>query len=405
MKRCLERIEAVDRDVEAWRYVDTDRALATAAEREREAARGELRGPLHGIPVGVKDIIDVEGLTTQCQSPTRAGVAPAAADAEVVAALRSVGAIVLGKVHTTEFAFLDPAPTRNPHHLEHTPGGSSSGSAAAVASGTVPLAIGTQTMASVNRPAAYCGVASFKPTTGSMSGFGISPLAPSYDTTGFFGSRVDDVVLAFESVASCAFGSRTTADPVKHEDLVVAVLHDPMMEWATKDAVAAREAVCDRASQAGARLIERRAPVSLERVLQLLEFTMTYEASRALAHLLALPERDVGERLRETLHHGRAIETDRYLAARRDLDGLRATFFDEVGHADAFVWPATPAPAPRGLESTGDFRFIAPWTALGSPIVSVPGAVSAEGLPLSTLVCGRPGRDLELVDLCRALKL
>ena len=169
MQACLARIDAVEPHVRAWREVDRERALAAALERAREAQNGLIRGPLHGIPVAIKDIIDVEGLTTKCNSGSRANVAAATADAEIVLALKAQGAIVLGKVHTTEFAFFDPSPARNPHNIGHTPGGSSSGSAAAVAAGMVPLAIGTQTVASVNRPAAYCGVAAFKPSSRSLS--------------------------------------------------------------------------------------------------------------------------------------------------------------------------------------------------------------------------------------------
>ena len=165
VRRYLDRIAEAAPDVQCWREVDGERALAVAAEREREAAQGRLRGPLHGIPVAIKDIIDVEGLPTRANSKSRASIAPAANDAEIVLALKARGAVILGKVHTTEFAYFDPSPARNPHNLAHTPGGSSSGSAAAVAAGMVPASVGTQTVASVNRPASYCGIAAFKPST------------------------------------------------------------------------------------------------------------------------------------------------------------------------------------------------------------------------------------------------
>jgi aspartyl-tRNA(Asn)/glutamyl-tRNA(Gln) amidotransferase subunit A len=159
VERCLTRIDAIDPMVQTWRYVAHDSARAEAALLDREAKAGRFRGPLHGIPVAIKDIIDVAGMTTLANSKLRANSAPAAADAEIVALLRLAGAVILGKTHTTEFAYFDPSPARNPHNIAHTPGGSSSGSAAAVAAGAVPLALGTQTAASVNRPAAYCGVA------------------------------------------------------------------------------------------------------------------------------------------------------------------------------------------------------------------------------------------------------
>ena len=153
VERCLARIDAADPAVQAWRHVARDSARAEAELLDREAQAGRFRGPLHGIPVGIKDLIDVAGIATLANSKSRAGIAPATADADIVAALRLAGAVILGKTHTTEFGFSDPSPARNPHNVAHTPGGSSSGSAAAVGAGTVPLAIGTQTVGSVNRPA------------------------------------------------------------------------------------------------------------------------------------------------------------------------------------------------------------------------------------------------------------
>ena len=201
VERCLARIDAIDPAVQAWRYVGRDSAREEAELLDREAKAGRFRGPLHGIPVGIKDVIDVAGMTTLANSKSRANGAPASANAEIVAALRLAGAVILGKTHTTEFAFFDPSPARNPHNIAHTPGGSSSGSAAAVGAGAVPLAIGTQTVASVNRPAAYCGVAAFKPSTQSTCTHGITPLAPAFDTVGFFGATVADAVALYEAVA------------------------------------------------------------------------------------------------------------------------------------------------------------------------------------------------------------
>ena len=197
VRRYLDRIAEAEAHVQCWRQVDGERALAVAEEREREAAQGRIRGALHGLPVAIKDIIDVEGLPTRANSRSRADMPPAGNDAEVVLALKAQGAVVLGKVHTTEFAFFDPSPARNPHNLAHTPGGSSSGSAAAVAAGMAPTAVGTQTVASVSRPAAYCGISAFKPSTRSLSTFGITPLGPSYDTPGFYGWSVDDAVYVY----------------------------------------------------------------------------------------------------------------------------------------------------------------------------------------------------------------
>src|SRR5262250_1204523 len=201
VERCLARIEAVDAAVQAWRHVARDSARAEAELLDREARAGQFRGPLHGIPVGIKDIIDVAGMTTLANSKTRAGSPSATADADIVAALRLAGAVILGKTHTTEFAYLDPSPACNPHNIAHTPGGSSSGSAAAVGAGAVPLALGTQTVGSVNRPASYCGVAAFKPSAQSTCTHGITALAPAFDTVGYFGATVADAVALYKAVA------------------------------------------------------------------------------------------------------------------------------------------------------------------------------------------------------------
>ena len=183
LEACLRRIDAVEHQVHGFCLLDRERARAQAERLRAEAAAGRWRGPLHGIPVAIKDVIDVAGWPTRAGSRTRVSVPPSTGDAIVVAQLRAAGAIVVGKVHTTEFAYFDgPPPTRNPHDLTRTPGGSSCGPAAVVAAGMVPLSLGTQTAGSVSRPAAYCGIAAFKPSTSSWSTFGVVPFAPSFDT-------------------------------------------------------------------------------------------------------------------------------------------------------------------------------------------------------------------------------
>src|SRR5919197_2942484 len=200
VEACLERIRALDGAVQAWVHVDEPGALAVARERAREAERAAVRGPLHGIPLGVKDIFDVAGLPTAAGAPPFAHRRPGE-DAASVALLRAAGAIVLGKTHTTQFAYRDPAPTRNPWNLAHTPGGSSAGSAAAVAARMVPLALGSQTVGSVLRPAAYCGVVGLKPTHGLVSADGVIPLAWSLDHVGVFARTVHDCALGLSLLA------------------------------------------------------------------------------------------------------------------------------------------------------------------------------------------------------------
>jgi aspartyl-tRNA(Asn)/glutamyl-tRNA(Gln) amidotransferase subunit A len=398
--RYLDRIAAVDLHVRAWREVDAECALRMAKRREEEAARGLLRGPLHGIPVAIKDIVDVEGLPTRCNSRSRAEAAPAAGDAEIVLALKVQGAIPLGKVHTTEFAYFDPSPACNPHNLQHTPGGSSSGSGAAVAAGMAPLAVGTQTIASVNRPAAYCGIAAFKPSTGSLATFGIAPLAPSYDTPGLYGWDVDDAVYAWEAIMPRFLQARSR--PRAPARLAVCIPDDPHIADAAPEMTSALASMADRFASAGHAVERPPSPVSFERLTQLQRSTATYEAGRALRHLLDQPAGMVGEKILGLVRDGLALAPERYLDERREIDALRASLFAKL-RADVFLWPAAPSTAPAGLGWTGDPRYIAPWTALGGPVVSIPAGMAANGLPLGCILSARPGTDAQMCAWARRL--
>jgi aspartyl-tRNA(Asn)/glutamyl-tRNA(Gln) amidotransferase subunit A len=396
---CLNRISEVDGQVLAWAHVDGERALAEARECEKEAQAGVLRGPLHGIPVGLKDNIDAEGLPTRCNSQSRANAPNAGADAEIVAAMRSAGAIVLGKVQTTEFAFFDPPATRNPHNLGHTPGGSSSGSGAAVASGTVPLALGTQTFASVNRPAAYCGISAFKPSTRSLSTVGVTPLAPYSDTVGFFGWTVEDSTTLYEAVSPFYMRGKASGTPDKPR---VVMIDDPLIGDASPEALKTCHTMHE-SFRPECTVETRQSPVPMERLSGLLHEIQLFELSRIHRGLLDLPANLVGPRLRGAIIEGSAISDQRYHRDRAELDGLRELFFSALEDVSAFLWPAAPGPAPEGIGSTGDPRYIAPWTALGGPIVTIPATMSATGLPLGCILAGRPGTDIYVCGLARRL--
>jgi Asp-tRNA(Asn)/Glu-tRNA(Gln) amidotransferase A subunit family amidase len=397
VRRCLDRIAEADFQVQCWREVDGERALTAAEEREREAAAGRVRGPLHGVPIAIKDIIDVEGLPTRANSRSRAAAPPARSDAELVLALKAQGAVILGKVHTTEFAFFDPSPARNPHNLAHTPGGSSSGSAAAVAAGMVPAAIGTQTVASVNRPAAYCGIAAYKPSTRSLSTFGITPLGPSYDTPGFFGFSVDDAAFVFEAVAPNFLAiTRPAPRPV------VCIPDDPHVDDATGEVKAAVARMADAFAKGGCAVERAKPPISFARLGQLQRQTMAYEAGRALAYLLEQPAAAVGDKLTAHIRDGLTISPGQYLDERGEIDAMRGKLFDGL-HADVFLWPATPDTAPEGLGWTGEPKYISPWTALGGPIVTLPAGLAANGLPIGCILSSRPGTDRQMCAWARTL--
>ena len=400
IERYLARIDAVDGDVEAWREVDGARARREAEACAKEAKDGRLRGPLHGIPLGVKDIVDVEGLPTRCNSNSRTNVAPATADAEIVLQLRRQGMIVLGKLHTTEFAFFDPSPARNPHNVAHTPGGSSSGSAAAVAAGMVPAALGTQTVASVNRPAAYCGIAAFKPSTRSTCIHGIAPLAPSYDTVGFYGYTVDDAVTLYEAAASpwISYGKAVTS-----EKLRIVMPEDPHLGTATLRMQAVWRQAGEDLARAGHAVSACPSNVSFEQIFTLQRSTMLYEASRIYQSALEFAPGQIGEKFLGAVRDGLGIPAARYFSERATLDRLRSEFLAAHSDADVFLWPAAPDAAPEGLAWTGDPRFISPWTLIGGPIVTVPAGRSDNGLPLGCIISGAPGTDAAMCSMARRI--
>ncbi|MFQ5571606.1 MAG: amidase [Rhodothermales bacterium] len=393
VRRCLERMKAVEGVLQAWCDVMETDALAEAERLGEEAQRGQIRGPLHGIPVGVKDIIDVATRQTRAGSLSRADVAPSSTDAEVVAASRAAGAVILGKTHTTEFAYFDPGPTRNPHNPDHTPGGSSSGSGAAVAAGMVPLALGTQTAGSLNRPAAYCGIAAFKPSTGLLSTFGVVPLAASFDTVGPFGYTVEDAVTYFEAL--CPGHARFRPENgAGQSGYRVVVLEDPILAEADAEVLAAVDRVVQRLTDAGHGVRRAPSPAPFKKLAANHKTVMEYEIGRAQKVLLDEPANLIGERLRATIMDGGRILDVAYLDARNALAAAQTRFWSAFAGVDAVVFPATPAPAPRGIHATGDPGYILPWTVLGGPVVTLPAGAARSGLPVAVLLAGAPGSDL-----------
>ena len=404
VSRYLDRIARVEEHVQAWRVVDSARALEDARALDREAAEGRFRGPLHGLPVAIKDVMDVEGLPTRCNSRALQDRAPATADSEIVTQLRAAGAVVLGKAHTTEYAFFDPSPARNPHHTGHTPGGSSSGSVAAVASGMAPAATGTQTVASVNRPAAYCGIAAFKPSTGLLSTYGVTPLAPMFDTVGFFGRRVADATAVFEAVCPAHAASRRSSMRTGGEErLTVVALNDPFLSQSVPAVHDAMADAADKLREAGHQVLARDACVSFETLCDEQRRCMLYQTGRVHRPLLDLPRDQVGEKLREAVETGAGIGDDEFRTLCRSLIAARHRLYESVADADAVLWPAAPDTAPEGLAWTGDPRYIAPWTALGGPVVTVNVGADGSGLPVGALLVGAPGTDVDFSRIARRL--
>jgi aspartyl-tRNA(Asn)/glutamyl-tRNA(Gln) amidotransferase subunit A len=393
LEASLRRIDAVENKIRGWCLLDRARALEQAEMLRREAEAGRVRGPLHGIPVAVKDVLDVAGLPTRAGSATRANAAPSTIDAQVVAGLRTAGAIILGKAHTTEFAYFDgPPPTRNPHNLAHTPGGSSAGPAAVVAAGMVPLSLGTQTAGSVSRPAAYCGIAAFKPSTRAWSSFGLVPFAPSFDTVGVFGFRVGDAVAAARSLLP-PFLRHCPAPP---SPLTIGFIDDPIVAGASAAVADTLRIAADALTGSGIHVERLTSPVRFADVVGLHKMAIEYEVSRA--HPQLEYHRDVSAGLRDAVARGRSIGDVAYQDVLLALDAARNRFWAVTAHLGALIFPAAPDIAPAGMK-TGDPRFIVPFTVFGGPIVSIPVGFGAGGLPLGLMLIGAPGSDASITTI------
>ena len=393
----LSEIRRLDGDLRAWAHVDDDGAGRSAgALKQKRASR--LR--LAGVPVGIKDIIDVAGM------PTRAGAAAFAhrtpsRDASVVAKLRRAGAIVLGKTATTQFAYLDPAETRNPWNIEHTPGGSSSGSAAAVAAGMVPIALGSQTVGSVLRPAAFCGVVGFKPSYGSIAVDGVVPLAASFDHIGIFARSVADAALAYSVCSRSRRGEDTPfASPGKaeFEDLRIGELAE-MAESRAIPEVAGHVAAAARQLRSRGAFVEQ---ASLPNIVEWLEcggVVMAAEAAAFHEATFADNRGDYGHNLTELIESGLQLPSPEYVRAMQTRDRLRSEALSLLKQYDALLLPVAPGTAPRGIGSTGDPAFCAPASFAGLPSVSLPSGLDRTGLPLAVQLIGRPGRDGQLLRI------
>ncbi|HEY7436622.1 MAG TPA: amidase [Methylomirabilota bacterium] len=389
LESCLARIAAREAGMHAWAHVDEAGARAAARERLAEARAGRVRGPLHGVPVGIKDIFHVAGMTTTC------GAAPAfhtfaTEDATAVARLRAAGAIILGKTHTTEFAYFEPGPTRNPWNTAHTPGGSSSGSAAAVAARMAPLALGTQTVGSVLRPAAYCGVVGFKGTHGLIPTDGVVPLAWSFDHVGVFARAVADVV-----VTAGVLAGRPLVGPAPRPPRLA--LAPELVERATPETAAEVRATVARLARAGATVEEVKLPVSFAGVHAAGRTVLEVEASAYHEELYRVHAAAYRPRTRELIAGGLARPAVAYVRAQRARWAFREEVMPLLEAHDALLTPTAPGPAPEGLGATGDPWFCAPWSFAGVPACSLPTGVSALGLPNAVQLVAAQERDAALL--------
>jgi Asp-tRNA(Asn)/Glu-tRNA(Gln) amidotransferase A subunit family amidase len=379
---CAGAIGRREADVGAFTALDLDGA------RKAALAEGLTRKPLRGLPVAFKDIFDTTDTPTEYGSPIYAGHRPST-DAALVTLVRRSGGVTLGKTVTTEFAYQNPGKTRNPHNLKHTPGGSSSGSAAAVAAGFVPIAVGTQTGGSVIRPAAYCGVAGYKPSFGLLPTIGMKCLSWHLDTAGLFAAGVADVAFAAAVISE----RDLRIDRAPPGSPRIAVLREHPWPAASDDMVAAVEAAARAAASGMARIRDLKLPPVVAAAFKAHATIQGYEAARSLA-----PEYDGGpdrlsRKLREMIEAGMKIRPDDYDEARRTASRARQSLRDAMSDFDVILTPSAPGAAPEGLGTTGSSVFNRLWTLMGAPCINVPGLTDDSGMPLGVQIIGRFGTD------------
>lgn len=393
---CLARIEKLDSEIHAWVCVDTKGALSCAAERTDQAVRGEWMGPLHGIPVGIKDIIDVGGWPTKAGSPLRADHL-ATEDATLVRALRRSGAIILGKTVTTEFASFDPPPTRNPWNTDATPGGSSSGSAAAVATGMCLAAIGTQTGGSITRPASYCGIAGCKPTFGLVSLEGIVPFAYHLDHPGPMTRCVRDLAMML-NVIVCDHGVDFVAGLEAPQ--TAPRLGIPETFFLEECDAAMGESISmarERLQAAGSELQVVGLPDLFADVLEQHRRIMEVEGAEYHRHCFLRHSDQYSPAIASLIEAGlscQAVDYATALAHQRAFKQQMATCLEGF---DALLTPAAPSAAPQRLDTTGDPKFNSPWTHAGLPTVSIPCGLTAEGMPTALQLVGAAHHERQLL--------
>ncbi|WP_254276169.1 amidase [Halomonas sp. 3H] len=392
-RACRERIDVRDPTVQAWECLAPEPAIAAHDG-------GPPHAPLGGVPVGIKDIIDTTRLPTTWGTRGYHRVDRADMDAAIVTQLTRLGALPMGKTVSTEYAYFQPSKTRNPHDPTRTPGGSSSGSAAAVAAGMVPVALGTQTVGSIIRPASYCGVVGFKPTHGTLSVAGLKPLAPSLDTLGWFTRHLEDTRTLFTALTGDApILALTRLDGVRVGLCRVPSTHSPSPETS-----AALEGAAARMTDLGANLGTVKLGASFDELVAHQQVILAYEAARALASERERFEASMSPALLALLDEGQRLSLADYWASRQAADRARLTLSQQLAERfDVLLAPSAPGVAPEGLASTGDPIYSRVWTLLGVPCVNLPLHWTPQGLPVGVQLIADRYQDQRLLSIASAL--
>jgi Asp-tRNA(Asn)/Glu-tRNA(Gln) amidotransferase A subunit family amidase len=411
VEACLARIRDVDPQVQAWAFLDPDYALAQARALDQLRLEGKPIGPLHGVPIGIKDIFDTADMPTECGSVLYAGRTPSR-DATVVSMLRVAGAVIMGKTVTTEFAYFSPGETRNPLNSEHTPGGSSSGSAAAIAANMVPLALGSQTNGSTIRPAAYCGVIGFKPTHGLISRHGVLALSRTLDHVGLFAHSVDDIALLAGQItgydendpdmrprACLPFAEVAAEEPPLPP--MFALIKTPMWERADHET---KEGFAEIIEDLGSQVEEVELFPSAVDAWQWHQNIMSSEMALNLEREWEKSRDRLSEQLRTLIQRGQEVRAIDYQRALAKINPIHESFVELFEQRyDAILTPAAPRAAPKGLDSTGDPSFCTLWTLCGMPAISLPLLQSTNSLPIGVQLVGPRLGDARLLRTARWL--
>jgi len=408
MRACLDRVAARDDTVRAWAFLDPELALANARAADRHRAAGNALGPLHGLPVGIKDVIETADMPTENGSDLFRGQRTGR-DADCVARLRNAGAVIMGKTVTTELANTCPSKTRNPHNPEHSPGGSSAGSGAAVADFQVPLALGTQTGGSVIRPGSFNGIHAMKPSLGLIPRDGVLMQSHTLDTVGVYGRSVEDLALiadsmaAFDATDAFSFGGRRSslvADMTRETPAPrFAFLETPA--WPEADA-GAQKAIEGVVAGLGDRCVRESLPSPFERILDFHATVMAAEMVPYYGELIDASPDKASDMIKARLVKARAVPAGDYVTALLARGKINDSLSALLDRYDAVLCLPAPGPAPRGFATTGSAIFNGLWTYLGVPCVTLP-RLSVDGLPLGVQLVGKPGEDGKLLRTARWL--
>jgi len=406
----LKRIDETEETIRAWTHLDQEFALEQARAADAQRRKGGSLGPLHGVPVGIKDIFDTADMPTEDGTVLHAGRRPKQ-DATAVSLLRAAGAVILGKTATTELAVFSPAETRNPHDTQRTPGGSSSGSAAAVAAGMVPLSVGTQTNGSIIRPAAFCGVCGYKPSHGLVSRHGVLPQSRALDHVGVFGRTVEDVAMIAapmigfdkedpDTRPTAPFRLLETARQAPPVDPRLAFIKTPVWDQAEDDT---REGLAALGELLGEKMEECPLPDIFNEAIGWHRTVHEADLARSYRREYQEGKDRLSTVLREMIERGQDVTAVSYNDALYGREFLQAALPSIFKHYDTIITPAAPGQAPVGLESTGSPVFCTLWTFCGTPAISLPLLQGADGMPIGVQLVGPPGDDERLLRTARWL--